>query len=210
MIASMPRNEPASPGRPAVPPRSMLNIANILTGLRIVAIPLVVLLFFLPYEWAGMAAGLTFAAAGITDSLDGYFARKYGLITPLGAFLDPVADKLIVAVALVLIVSRNPAWWMTLTAAVIIGREIAISALREWMAEIGARRKVAVSTMGKFKTILQVVGLSMLLYREDILFLPIYELGVVLTVLAAVLTLWSMVVYLRAAWPDLTARGEGA
>jgi CDP-diacylglycerol--glycerol-3-phosphate 3-phosphatidyltransferase/cardiolipin synthase len=188
----------------------MLNIANILTGLRIVAIPLVVLLFFLPHEWAGMAAGLTFAAAGITDSLDGYFARKYGLITPLGAFLDPVADKLIVAVALVLIVSRNPAWWMTLTAAVIIGREIAISALREWMAEIGARRKVAVSAMGKFKTILQVVGLSMLLYREDILFLPIYELGVVLTVLAAVLTLWSMVVYLRAAWPDLTARGEGA
>lgn len=210
MIVSMPRSEPASSRRPAVPPSSMLNIANILTGLRIVAIPLVVLLFFLPYEWAGMAAGLTFAAAGITDSLDGYFARKYGLITPLGAFLDPVADKLIVAVALVLIVSRNPTWWMTLTAAVIIGREIAISALREWMAEIGARRKVAVSAMGKFKTILQVVGLSMLLYREDILFLPIYELGVVLTVLAAVLTLWSMVVYLRAAWPDLTSRGEGA
>ena len=121
-----------------------------------------------------------------------------------------MADKLIVAVALVLIVSRNPTWWMTLTAAVIIGREIAISALREWMAEIGARRKVAVSAMGKFKTILQDVGLSMLLYREDLLYLPIHELGVVLTVLAAVLTLWSMVVYLRAAWPDLTSRGEGA
>jgi CDP-diacylglycerol---glycerol-3-phosphate 3-phosphatidyltransferase len=193
-----------------VPPRSLLNIANILTGLRIVAIPLVVVLFFLPYEWSGIAAGLTFAAAGITDSLDGYYARKYGLNTPLGEFLDPVADKLIVAVALVLIVSRNPTWWMTITAAVIIGREIAISALREWMAEIGARRKVAVSALGKFKTILQVVGLSMLLYRENILFLPIYELGVVLTVLAAVLTLWSMVAYLRAAWPDLTAGGEGA
>ena len=193
-----------------MPPRSLLNIANILTGLRIVAIPLVVVLFFLPYEWSGIAAGLTFAAAGITDSLDGYYARKYGLITPLGAFLDPVADKLIVAVALVLIVSRNPTWWMTITAAVIIGREIAISALREWMAEIGARRKVAVSALGKFKTILQVVGLSMLLYRENILFLPIYELGVILTVLAAVLTLWSMVAYLRAAWPDLTASGEGA
>ena len=194
----------------SLPPRSLLNIANVLTGLRIIAIPLVVLLFFLPYHWAGMAAGLMFAAAGITDTLDGYYARKYGLITPLGAFLDPVADKLIVAVALVLIVSRDPSWWMTITAAVIIGREIAISALREWMAEIGARRKVAVSALGKFKTILQITGLSMLLYRENILILPIYELGVVLTVLAAVLTLWSMVAYLRAAWPDLTGKGQTA
>ncbi len=190
--------------------RSLLNIANILTGLRILAIPLVVLLFFLPYSWSHMAAGLMFAAAGITDSLDGYYARKYGLITPLGAFLDPVADKLIVAVALVLIVHDNHTWWMTVTAAVIIGREIAISALREWMAEIGARRKVAVSSIGKFKTIFQIVGLSMLLYREDLWFIPIYPLGVTLTVLAAVLTLWSMVAYLRAAWPDLTSQGESA
>jgi CDP-diacylglycerol--glycerol-3-phosphate 3-phosphatidyltransferase len=186
----------------------VLNVANVLTGLRIVAIPLVVVLFFLPYPWADMAAGLMFAAAGITDSLDGYYARKLGQITRLGAFLDPVADKLIVAVALVLIVSRNPVWWMTLTAAVIIGREIAISALREWMSEIGARRKVAVSALGKYKTILQITGLSMLLFREDLFGLPIYRIGAVLTVIAAVLTLWSMAAYLRAAWPDLMGGEE--
>jgi CDP-diacylglycerol--glycerol-3-phosphate 3-phosphatidyltransferase len=114
-----------------------------------------------------------------------------------------VADKLIVATALVLIVSRDPHWFITLTAAVIIGREIAISALREWMSEIGSRRKVAVSGLGKFKTIVQIVGLSMMLFRQDLLFLPIYKIGVALTVLAAALTLWSMAVYLKLAWPDL-------
>jgi CDP-diacylglycerol--glycerol-3-phosphate 3-phosphatidyltransferase/cardiolipin synthase len=104
----------------------------------------------------------------------------------------------------VLIVSRDPSWYVTLTAAVIIGREIAISALREWMAEIGARKKVAVSALGKFKTIVQITGLSMMLYHEDLFGLPIYDLGLALTILAAVLTLWSMIVYLRLAWPDLS------
>jgi CDP-diacylglycerol--glycerol-3-phosphate 3-phosphatidyltransferase/cardiolipin synthase len=182
------------------------TIPNFLTALRIVLIPAIVVLFYLPYDWADMACGLMFALAGITDSFDGYLARKLGQVSPLGAFLDPVADKLIVAVALVLLVSRDPAWYVTMTAAVIIGREIAISALREWMAEIGARRKVAVSALGKFKTIMQVVGLSMMLFRQDLLWLPIYEIGLALTVLAAVLTLWSMAAYLRAAWPDL--RGQ--
>jgi CDP-diacylglycerol--glycerol-3-phosphate 3-phosphatidyltransferase/cardiolipin synthase len=179
------------------------TIPNLLTALRIALIPAVVVLFYLPYHWADMACGLLFALAGITDSIDGYLARRLGQVSPLGAFLDPVADKLIVVVALVLLVSRDPAWFVTLTAAVIIGREIAVSALREWMAEIGARRKVAVSSLGKFKTIVQVVGLSMMLFRQDLLWLPIYDIGLTLTVLAAVLTLWSMVAYLRAAWPDL-------
>ena len=142
------------------------NLPNTLTWTRIAAIPLIVLLFYMPYPWADPAAGLLFAAAGITDSLDGYFARRLGQISRLGAFLDPVADKLIVAVALVLLVSKDPRALIVLTAAVIIGREITISALREWMAEIGARRTVAVSQLGKYKTILQITGLSLMLYRR--------------------------------------------
>ncbi len=179
------------------------NLPNTLTFLRIAAIPLIVLLFFMPYGWADPAAGLLFAAAGITDSLDGYFARRLGQTSRLGAFLDPVADKLIVAVALVLIVSHDTRPLIVLTAAVIIGREITISALREWMAEIGQRRKVAVSQLGKVKTILQIVGLSMMLYRLPLKGLPIYPTGVMLTELAALATLISMVAYLRAAWPEL-------
>jgi len=179
------------------------NVPNTLTWIRIAAIPLIVVLFFMPYSWADPAAGLLFAAAGITDSLDGYFARRLGQTSRLGTFLDPVADKLIVAVALVLLVSKDTRPLIVLTAAVIIGREITISALREWMAEIGQRRKVAVSQLGKYKTILQIVGLSMMLFRWDLLGLPIYKLGVLLTVLAAAFTLLSMVAYLRAAWPEL-------
>ncbi len=183
------------------------NLPNTLTWLRIAAIPLIVLLFYMrnymPYPWSDPAAGLLFAAAGITDSLDGYFARRLGQTSRLGAFLDPVADKLIVAVALVLLVSRDTRPLIVLTAAVIIGREITISALREWMAEIGERRKVAVSQLGKIKTILQIVGLSMMLYRKPLHGLAIYPVGVVLTELAAAATLISMVAYLRAAWPEL-------
>jgi CDP-diacylglycerol--glycerol-3-phosphate 3-phosphatidyltransferase len=179
------------------------NLPNTLTWLRIAAIPLIVLLFYMPYPWADPAAGLVFAAAGITDSLDGYLARRLGQTSRLGAFLDPVADKLVVAVALVLLVSRDPRPLIVLTAAVIIGREITISALREWMAEIGQRRKVAVSQLGKYKTILQIVGLSMMLFRWNLLGLPTYTVGVVLTEIAAAATLYSMVAYLRAAWPEL-------
>jgi phosphatidylglycerophosphate synthase len=196
------------------------TLPNILTWIRIAAIPLIVVLFYSPYPWSAPAAGLLFAAAGITDSLDGYLARRLGQTSKLGAFLDPVADKLIVAVALVLLVSRSPqpdiVFWgdlvlrdprplLALTAMVIIGREIAISALREWMAEIGQRRKVAVSAMGKYKTIVQITGLSMMLYEHDLFGLPIYALGAVLTVVAAALTLVSMVAYLRAAWPEMRA-----
>jgi CDP-diacylglycerol--glycerol-3-phosphate 3-phosphatidyltransferase/cardiolipin synthase len=184
------------------------TIPNFLTGLRIALIPVIVGLFYLPYGWGDIVSGLLFAVAGITDSLDGYIARRLGQVSPLGAFLDPVADKLIVTTALVLIVTRNPVWYVTLTAIVIIGREIAISALREWMAELGARHKVAVSSLGKVKTIAQIVGLSMMLYYENLLGLPIYWIGLALTVVAAVLTLWSMVLYLQAAWPELSGRSR--
>jgi CDP-diacylglycerol--glycerol-3-phosphate 3-phosphatidyltransferase len=188
-------------------------IANVLTVARILMIPLVVALFYLPVRWATAAAASVFILAAITDSLDGYLARKLGQISALGEFLDPVADKLMVATALILLVGHEPLQlrWVefdprlliTLTAAVIIGREITISALREWMAEVGARRKVAVSSIGKLKTIFQMTGLSMMLFHGDVWFIPAYELGLLCLVSAAALTLWSMVIYLQAAWPDL-------
>jgi CDP-diacylglycerol--glycerol-3-phosphate 3-phosphatidyltransferase len=187
----------------ATEPSSALNIPNTLTWLRILMIPAIVGLFYLPYWWADPATCAAFALAGITDSLDGYYARKLGQTSRLGAFLDPVADKLIVASALVLIVAKDPRWFVVIVAVVIIGREIAVSALREWMAEIGARGRIAVSIWGKYKTIVQIVGLSCLLFRRDLFGLPIYRIGLVLTAVAAVLTLWSMILYLRLAWPEL-------
>jgi CDP-diacylglycerol--glycerol-3-phosphate 3-phosphatidyltransferase len=188
---------------PGASPKSHWNLPNTLTWLRILMIPGVVILFYLPFWWAHPAAGVGFALAGITDTLDGYFARKLGLTSRLGAFLDPVADKLIVAAALVLIVSADPRWFIAIMATVIIGREIAVSALREWMAEIGARGRIKVSMLGKYKTIMQITGLSMMLFRHSLLGIPIYKLGLVLTAVAAVLTLWSMILYLRLAWPEL-------
>ena len=180
------------------------NLPNTLTWLRISMIPAIFVLFYLPYWWKDPAACAAFALAGITDSLDGYFARRWGLTSRLGEFLDPVADKLIVATALVLIVSGDPkSSFLVVVAIVIIGREIAVSALREWMAEIGARGRIKVSIWGKIKTIMQIVGLSFLLFRRDLFGIPIYKLGLVLTGIAAVLTLWSMFLYLRAAWPEL-------
>src|SRR5476649_589021 len=183
--------------------KGYFNLPNALTWLRILMIPAIIMLFYLPFWWADPAACAAFAMAGITDTLDGYFARRMGLTSRLGAFLDPVADKLIVAAALVLIVSVDPRWFIAIMASVIIGREIAVSALREWMAEIGARSRIKVSILGKYKTIMQIFGLSMMLFRHDLLGIPIYKLGLVLTAVAAVLTLWSMILYLRLAWPEL-------
>ncbi|MFG6668058.1 CDP-diacylglycerol--glycerol-3-phosphate 3-phosphatidyltransferase [Halomonas sp. HNIBRBA4712] len=179
-----------------------MNIPNILTLARIVFIPLLVLLFYLPYSWSmPLAAGL-FALASITDWLDGYLARLWNQSTPFGAFLDPVADKLMVAVALALLIERFDTALLTLPALVIIGREIVISALREWMAEMGKRGMVAVSWIGKLKTTLQMVALLVLLA-----FPPgnaASLIGVVILYVAAILTLWSMFQYLRAAWPHLS------
>jgi CDP-diacylglycerol---glycerol-3-phosphate 3-phosphatidyltransferase len=187
----------------AIEKKSYFNLPNALTWLRIMMIPAIIALFYLPFWWADPAACAGFAIAGITDTLDGYFARKLGLTSRLGAFLDPVADKLIVAAALVLIVSRDPRWYVVLMAIVILGREIAVSALREWMATIGARARVAVSGLGKLKTIMQIVGLSCLLFHLDFFGVPIYKIGLLLTLIATILTLWSMIMYLRLAWPEL-------
>jgi CDP-diacylglycerol--glycerol-3-phosphate 3-phosphatidyltransferase len=187
---------------------SHLNLPNALTLLRILMIPAILVLYYLPFWWADPAACAAFALAGITDTLDGYYARKLGQTSRLGAFLDPVADKLIVAAALVLIISKDPRWFVVMMAIIIIGREIAVSALREWMAEIGARGRIKVSTLGKYKTVMQIVGLSMLLFREDLFGIPMYTLGLVLTAVAAVVTLWSMILYLMAAWPELRSNSR--
>ena len=204
MNTSIPGN--SGDGRPPAAQPAHWNLPNMLTWLRILMIPAIILMFYLlPFPWRDPAACAAFALAGITDTLDGYYARKLGLTSRLGAFLDPVADKLIVATALILILSRapEPRWFLAMAAIVIIGREIAVSALREWMAEIGARGKMKVSMLGKYKTIMQIVGLSFLLFRQSLFGIPIYKLGLVLTAVAVVLTLWSMVSYLRLAWPEL-------
>ena len=179
-----------------------MNIPNLITVLRVLLIPIFILLFYMPYHWSYMAASSVFAFAAATDWLDGYLARRLEQSTPFGAFLDPVADKLMVAVALVLLVQEHANLWLTLPAAVIIGREIVISALREWMAEIGARAQVAVSNLGKWKTAAQMLALVILLANpSDFSFWVL--VGYVLLMLSAGLTLWSMVHYLRAAWPHL-------
>ena len=184
----------------------ILNLPNSLTLFRIVAIPLVAIFFYLPVEWARPAAGLLFALAGVTDWLDGYLARRLGQTSPFGAFLDPVADKLMVTTALVILVQSDPEVVLTVMAAIIIGREITVSALREWMSELGARAHVAVSFFGKWKTTMQMVGIGCMLYEHRLFDLPTYEIGVALLVAAAGITLWSMFDYLRAAWPLLMGR----
>ena len=183
-----------------------LTVPTMLTLLRIVLIPVLVLVFYLPFEWTNFAAAFVFAFASVTDWLDGWIARRYNQFSEFGAFLDPVADKLMVAVALVIVVSVKDgaqALWMALFSAVIIGREIAVSALREWMAELGQRAKVKVASIGKIKTIVQMVALVCLLYQERWFGLPIYLIGEWLLAAAALLTLWSGLAYLRAAWPTL-------
>jgi CDP-diacylglycerol--glycerol-3-phosphate 3-phosphatidyltransferase len=183
----------------------MWNTPNQLTLLRIGLIPVFVVVFYLQTPWARPAAAVIFTAAAITDWLDGHLARRWEQTSPLGAFLDPVADKLMVAVALVFLVQVDPRPLLALAAAVIIGREITVSALREWMAEIGARSHVAVSWTGKVKTAAQMVAIILLILRGPLLGVPIYSIGMVLLYLAAVLTLWSMFLYLRVAWPSLSA-----
>jgi len=155
--------------------------------------------FYIPWAYSNIASTGIFIAAGVTDWLDGYLARKMQQETPFGAFLDPVADKLMVAFVLVLIVQQQPTPYLAVPAAIIIGREITIASLREWMAEIGQRSKVKVSVLGKWKTTAQMVAIGMLLYREDLFGLPINYIGILLLYIAAVLTLWSMIKYLNAA-----------
>ena len=178
-----------------------LTLPTILTIFRIALLPVMVVVFYAPFRGANIAASAVFIAAALTDWLDGWVARRYGMTSAFGEFLDPVADKLMVCSALLVLLKLQRV--DAFVALVIIGREITISALREWMAEIGQRRKVAVSQLGKYKTILQIVGLTCMLFRIPLLGLPIYNIGVVLTEVAAAATLYSMVAYLQAAWPEL-------
>lgn len=191
-----------------------LTVPTMLTLLRILLIPVLAVVFYLPYGWTSPAAALVFALASITDWLDGWIARRFHQYSAFGAFLDPVADKLMVATALFLIVQGHPTAWMALWAAVIVGREIAVSALREWMAKLGQRARVAVARVGKIKTVAQMVALLCLLYAINPAKPPhpmpwmgevIFHIGDWLLAIAALLTLWSGFEYLRAAWPVLLA-----
>ena len=177
-----------------------MNVPNSLTLFRIAIIPVFVGLFYLDAEWVNEVLTGLFVAAAVTDWLDGYLARRLQQTSAFGAFLDPVADKLMVAAALVLLLQADPRALIAIPAVVIIGREIAISALREWMAELGQRSTVRVAMVGKLKTAAQMLSITFLLYGK----VPetlIYNAGVVLLYIATAMTLWSMIVYLRAAWP---------
>ncbi|WP_303289699.1 CDP-diacylglycerol--glycerol-3-phosphate 3-phosphatidyltransferase [Marinobacter sp. SS5-14b] len=183
-----------------------MNLPNVITLSRIVMIPVFVVVFYLPMEWSYMVSAAIFALAGITDWLDGYLARKLNQSTPFGAFLDPVADKLMVAVALAVLIEGYAAVLLTIPATIIIGREIVISALREWMAEIGSRASVAVSYIGKIKTTAQIAAIVGLLAFPPGNFWAYVAIG--LLYIAAALTLWSMFLYLSAAWGDLFPKAE--
>ena len=186
-----------------------INIPTLLTLLRIVAVPFLVLIFYLPFSSAKVIAGIIFIIAALTDWLDGYLARYLKQTTRFGAFLDPVADKLIVSTPLILIISSQPdAFLLAIPAMIIIGREIAVSALREWMAEIGKRASVAVTQIARAKTFMQMIAVTILLVVEPGTSAMWRVLGGILLYIAAILTLWSMVMYLKIAWPDLTLPAE--
>ena len=185
-----------------------LNLANILTLIRIAAIPVVVICFYSPLDYARPIAGLLFGLAAITDMIDGWVARRFGQVSRFGEFLDPVADKLMVAIVLVMLVQAQSSWFEDVIAMIIIGREITISALREWMATIGERANVKVDITGKIKTTLQMFGIGFMVWKLPVYGVPIYTIGFVLLVLAAIMTIWSMIVYLRAAWPFIMADTE--
>ena len=176
------------------------NLPILLTFLRIALLPVIVVIFYLPHDWARPLSSLIFIFAGFTDWLDGYLARLWNQESRFGAFLDPVADKLMVATILILMVEFDNSPWLTIPAIVIIGREITISALREWMAEMGQRGKIAVGWIGKVKTTAQIVALSALLYLHDIGSFPTYQFGMAVLFVAVALTIWSMVGYMRAAF----------
>lgn len=184
-----------------------LTIPNALTIMRILLIPVLVVVFYLPFRNHLMVAAAIFAMAALTDWFDGFLARRLGQMTAFGAFLDPVADKLMVSVALILLVERHDTLLFTLAACVIIGREIVVSALREWMAELGERTSVTVSYIGKVKTAFQMAAITGLLAID-----PATDEGWLLALCylvlytAAVLTLWSMTIYLKAAWAIIKDR----
>lgn len=187
----------------------MFNLPNLLTWARILLIPIFVGVFYAPHHLLdvtaqNITATAVFILAAVTDWLDGWLARSLGQTSAFGAFLDPVADKLMVVAALMVLVQLDRV--DAIIAIIIIGREITISALREWMAKVGASRSVAVASIGKLKTIAQMVAIPLLLYDKVLLGLDTHRIGTVCIAVAAVLTLWSMFYYLKKAAPALTSR----
>jgi CDP-diacylglycerol--glycerol-3-phosphate 3-phosphatidyltransferase/cardiolipin synthase len=179
---------------------------TILTLLRIALVPVLVLFFYLPGHWANLACVVVFVLAAVTDWADGFLARKMGQMSRFGAFLDPVADKIMVATALILLVQRQEQYeaLFAIASAIIVGREITISALREWLSEIGESALVSVSWVGKTKTAFQMTAIGFLLYHDNMGWIPIAFIGELLLYTAAALTLWSMWVYLKSAWPVIS------
>ncbi len=187
-----------------------MNLPNLLTMSRILLIPIFVVVYIVPKPSTYLIASALFTLAAFTDWLDGYLARKLNQTTRFGAFLDPVADKLIVVTALVLLIGHHNSIWLTLPGIIIIGREIAISALREWMAEMNRRGVVAVTWLGRVKTALQMIAMVVLLANPPIMDRPWVIIGYTLLYVAALMTLWSMVIYLKAAWPTLRSGFENS
>ncbi len=182
-----------------------MNIPNAITISRIILIPVFIAAFYLPYEWASTLAAFIFGLAAITDWFDGYLARKLNQQSALGAFIDPLADKLMVISALLIILVKHPeSNWLLISSIIIISREILISSLREWMSGLGKSKVVAVSFYGKAKTMAQMFALLFLIYEHDIFGLPTYTVGVGLLVWAAILTIVSMIVYIKSAWLTLS------
>lgn len=180
-----------------------MNLPNLLTLLRIVLVPVFALVYLLPGDAWYLFAAILFALAAFTDWLDGYLARKLGQTTRFGAFLDPVADKLIVVTALILLIGHHADLWLTLPGIIIVSREIFISALREWMAEMNRRGLVAVTQVSKVKTTLQMIAITLLLANDPNASNWWVIGGYLLLYVAALMTLWSMCIYLIAAWPTL-------
>ncbi len=182
-----------------------LNLAIILTLFRIAAIPAVVICFYSTIPNARPIAAIIFGIAAVTDFIDGWVARRFNQTSRFGEFLDPVADKLMVAIVLVMLVQAESGWFEDIIAMIIIGREITVSALREWMATIGERASVKVGWAGKVKTTFQMFGIAFMVYKVPMFGVDMYTAGFALLVIAAGLTIWSMFVYLKAAWPVIVS-----
>ena len=184
-----------------------ITLPTAITLFRIALIPLFIVVFYLPFSWANIAATSVFFVASVSDWVDGYLARILKQESSFGAFLDPVADKLMVVVVIILLVEAHPSIYIALPSVIIVAREISISALREWMAQLGSTTTLQVSFIGKAKTVAQMFALGFMIFSEPLMGLPIFQIGLVLYYWAAFLTIVSMIIYLRAAWPVITRHG---
>jgi CDP-diacylglycerol--glycerol-3-phosphate 3-phosphatidyltransferase len=184
-----------------------ITLPTVITLFRVALIPLFAVVFYLPFSWANVAATSIFFVASVSDWVDGYLARIMKQESSFGAFLDPVADKLMVVVIIILLVEAHPSIYMVLPAVIIVAREISISALREWMAQLGSSATLQVSFVGKAKTVAQMLALGFMIFSEPLMGLPIFDIGLLLFYWAAFLTIISMIIYLRSAWPVITRHG---